>query len=558
MLNFKDFQKVAEDKKSATMKHKDGHTIVIAVKALPKIQQEALKRLPLCEGGEAKLKARAHYDEGTPDQPVSSDDASSNQDQKPPVTVNVNQAPQTSPAAQQASTPVNVPQPNVQTANPPVLLPNGSMSAPGAAQTGQESIQGQEKIDASRAQAMVPVEQARLRAHQLNAQQDQDNINALRTHADNLAANIKDIDPDAYRKNMSAPDKVATGIGLFLGGFSTPFGGHNFAQDFLNKQIDRDIQGQIANQDKQKTIWGAYNSLYGNQNVASNMTKGSMAQAYADQVDQIAAKLGTPQAIVNAQKLKAGLAATANKAILDSAGNLRSTPNNPQNMPTSGSGVQPSGVQNVSAPGDNKEKDNTASPLRVLTPGAEDQVSQLLKYDHTLPDEEKRKISDQMTGAAQADKQLQRLDNEQTFEKLVAVTRNGGPGARALRNLSPHAIGAAGAGLGAGAGAILGKGLKGTGEGATIGGILGEGLGHMVPSLEINRHYDTLKQQLAGTISAALGNRGDQFVQEAIDKFTPEYGDSDQLLKDKQKGLKEYIIDHTPSDALFRHQLSYK
>lgn len=341
MLNFKDFKKVDENKKEVHMKHKDGHTIIIAVKSLPKIQQEALKRLPLNKGGVA------HYDEGTPDQPVSSDDPKTT----PPVTVNVNAPP--SPAAAQAATPIQVQQPPVNPANPPVNLPNGSMSAPGAAQTGQQGAQEQEMVDIAKSNAMVPVEQARIQAEQNQAQIDQNRINALATHADNLAENINKVDPDAYRKNMSAPAKVSTALGLFLGGFSVPFGGQNFAQDFLNKQIDRDIDSQKANNENQKTIWGAYNSLYNNQHAASAMAKASMADIYTAQAAKIAQQLGTPQAIANYHKLASYLAVSQNKNILDASGNLSSIPNNPipSRKAPSNTGQPALDVRKTTAPG---------------------------------------------------------------------------------------------------------------------------------------------------------------------------------------------------------------
>lgn len=153
-----------------------------------------------------------------------------------------------------------------------------------------------------------------------------------------------------------------------------------------------------------------------------------------------------------------------------------------------------------------------------------------------------------MTQASQSEKGLQRLDNERIFENLVQDTRQGGMANRLLRNTSPHAIGAAGAALGAPAGH--------TGMG--IGAAIGEGLGHMLPSTEINRKFETDQQKLAGIISSSLAGRGDIFVQEAVKKFTPEYGDSPTVLKDKLRGLKEYIIDHTPTDALKRHGLTYR
>ena len=201
------------------------------------------------------------------------------------------------------------------------------MSGPAVAQIGQQANIDQAKIDAAKAQALVPIEQAKLQAQRDQAISDQNNINALKTHADNLAQNLNNIDPKEYLKNMSAPAKVATGLGLFLGGFSTPFGGTNFAADFLNKNIDRDIAAQQANNEKQRTIWGAYKDLYGDQNIASAMAKASMADVYSSQAAKIAAQLGTPQAYANLAKVQADTTAIRNKAILDGSGLIRFTPN---------------------------------------------------------------------------------------------------------------------------------------------------------------------------------------------------------------------------------------
>jgi hypothetical protein len=523
MFNFKDFKKIKEDSKEVHMQHPKGHTIIIAVKSLPKTQQEALRRLPLADGGEIKLKEKAkdktaHYDKGTPDQPISQDDATS--DQKP-VTVNVNQAPQTSPAATQASAPVNVTQPNVPTTNPPVILPNGSMSAPGAAQTGQEALQGQQAIDTSAAQAMVPVEQARLRAVQLNAQQDQNNINALRTHADNLAANIKNIDPDAYRKNMSAPDKVAMGLGLFLGGFSVPWGGQNFAQEFLNHQIDRDIQGQIANQDKQRTIWGAYNSLYNNQNLASNMTKASMADAYKDQAALIAAKLGTPQARVNYQKIASDTAIIKNKAILDAAGNLRSTPNNPEggsNVP----GASDNNIRPVSAPGQGPQAQN--KPLippdkyadsPILTSDAETKLRDL-QYGSPQDKANYPKALEQYTQAQQADTLLSQL--HEIHSQMYQDAKSGG-GAGYLRRHDP------------------------TSHIPFLGPFVSGSSVQPATATPTNKEYDSLKTRLVGDIANSLRgtNIGGEEIQRIVNDNAPERNDPPELAAKKERTIRLFI-----------------
>jgi hypothetical protein len=69
MLDLAKFSKTKEDKNTVTMRHDDGHEMTILLTALPKIQREQLKRLKMAKGG------MAHYDDGTPDAPVSSSDA---------------------------------------------------------------------------------------------------------------------------------------------------------------------------------------------------------------------------------------------------------------------------------------------------------------------------------------------------------------------------------------------------------------------------------------------------------------------------------------------------
>lgn len=622
MLDFKDWKKTKEDGKSVTMKHPKGHEMIILLKGVPGIQKEALKRLPLSDGGEIGVnkssmeverpenkkekkmageskagemlrssdikdtnqKAKDEHNKvlgemksmpqpklksltkgGDPiqgeDVPVSasklesqygpedeaaqskSDEGSSPKSlaytpaapQSPPVVVNVGQP---SPAAGQAGTPIEVQQPNVPSNNPNVLLPNGSMNAPAAAQTGQQAIQGQQQIDTARAQAMVPVEQARLKALQLNAQQDQDNINSLKTHAQNLADNIKNIDPDAYRKNMSAPGKVATGIGLFLGGFSVPFGGQNFAQEFLNKQIDRDIDAQKANNEKQKTIWGAYNQLYGDQNISSNMTKASMAQAYADQIDQIAAKLGTPQALVNAQKLKAGLSVTANKAILDSAGNLRSLPNNPgapQKVPQNGQEPQqPSEPQAGNPPPlIGQATANASIQPQLIKPDSYADSPVLKSNSQELFDdlrytpkakEEFPKIEQQWNSALKADQALGQLHS--VHQQLYSDAKEGMAGNFRRGNAAEHI--------------------------PFVGGLINQGIVQPITANEPNKRYDAYRTRVVGDIASALkgSNIGVEEVQRVVNDNLPQPHDSPALVAQKERNIRLFIKNNLDTSLL--------
>jgi hypothetical protein len=610
----KDMKKIKEDAKSVTMSHPKGHSIVLVLKGLPMIQREAIKRLPLYDGGEVKgvhksaydsedkqlqgeseagkqvrqsdLKSGANgrakdehkkvldemksmpnpkiqnFDEGGTPQADNSDSS----DSKPPVVVNVGAQQPPSIAAQQAATPVNVQQPAVGTGTPNVLNPNGSANPTAVAQVAQQANQGQAKIDATRAQAMAPIVQSKIQGDAALAQRDQDNINMLTTHADNLAKNLKDINPNAAWDNMSAPKKVSTALGLFLGGMSVPFGGHNFSADFLNNSLNRDVDAQVKNNQNQQTIFGAYNTLYGNQNIASNMAKASMADQYLEQAKLVDQKLGTAQSHQNLLKVASDLATIKNQAIRDSAVNLRDLPNYNGNQ-NSGVGIQPTnsngssnGIQNVSAPGSTQpqqQKPPEDTEFKILTPKASDNayMASLMnpKYHPEIGDQERAKISSQLTQASQAEKSLGGINK--LYSDLANEANHGGLSGYFHRQISPNAIGT----IGAGVGAIAGKG-----PGAIAGGTIGEGLGHSLRAItgtnEQVRQYDSDKSALIGYISSALKgtNIGSNAIQDIVDKNAPELNDTPKTIDKKLTAIKHFIIQHTETDALQRHGISYK
>lgn len=299
MLDFKDFKKIKEDKKEVHMMHPKGHIIIIAVKSLPKIQQEALKRLPLAElaqevkkdkkekkAEEPSNKEVAHYAKGTPDAPVSQADAA-------PVAPVAPQAPEI-PMAQ-------------------------SQQAPNPA---AQQFSGNSDIDQARAYDLygkaLNTYNANVNATKNGLMQATNGLNAYQAK--------NPIDDDLYRKNMSTPDKISTGIGLFLGGFSVPFGGQNFAQDFLNKQIQNNIDAQKQNFENKKSVWGAYHSLYNDNNVADNLTKVNELDKMQNRIKQAAVAPGMPaQAAPNAAKLLQDTDAQKDALLNDTAHHIAQT-----------------------------------------------------------------------------------------------------------------------------------------------------------------------------------------------------------------------------------------
>lgn len=84
-----------------------------------------------------------------------------------------------------------------------------------------------------------------------------------------LDGKIPQIDANHYMNTMGTGGKIATAIGLILGGMG---GGlthqENPAMKFLQNQIDNDVKSQQANIDNKKTLMGALHQYYGDRNTA--------------------------------------------------------------------------------------------------------------------------------------------------------------------------------------------------------------------------------------------------------------------------------------------------
>lgn len=302
-LNLSSFKKMAEDKDSATMIHEDGHKIIISKGALPALQRKQLEKLPICmaDGGDVS----GDENDYTASAQTASQKASVSPAEAPGQSGVLPTPPQTPSDASQ-------------------VLPEPSNSLPGQGQEvgipDQAPITPQKGLDTGYQQGLAGLkEQQGVQTKQaqasLDSDQDQiDAINQLQTaHAqntqaynDNQAKFMQDytaghINPDHYKQNMTTVQKVATGIGLFLGGFGAAFnGGKNPALDFLNSQIDRDIAAQrediAAKADRSKTLLAANTAQYHDQILGEQVTTNQLRDIQLAQAKQAADKLGTPMA----------------------------------------------------------------------------------------------------------------------------------------------------------------------------------------------------------------------------------------------------------------------
>jgi hypothetical protein len=177
-------------------------------------------------------------------------------------------------------------------------LPGASGNFATAFQQGQHAIDEQQQINAAKAKADADIQSQDLLNRQSLNQSIQDHTKDFMDHQKDLMKDYADnhINPNHYVENMGAVQKATTAIGLLLGGLGAGASGKNPAMEFLNKQIDRDIEAQRGRLDQQKTLLGANQAMFHDQNIADNQTRVNMNDIYDHQIQLAASKLGTPQA----------------------------------------------------------------------------------------------------------------------------------------------------------------------------------------------------------------------------------------------------------------------
>jgi uncharacterized protein YeaO (DUF488 family) len=375
-LNLSKMKKIAGDKHSSTFLHPSGHKMVIAHGGVSALQRKQLEQMPVhqfAEGGSASDWApenlKSFSTPPKPGEPWQDGDGGYRPDPELIAQNSANRAPASfasdagaairqgvsdaagafktvfSPIANGAKEFVNGltgPDANAvpvkEESRAPQSEPSSSMSAghpqspdlsasnipianttdfPAAYKQGQQAITEQQKIDSAKAKADLDIQTQDLANKQQLSQQFQDHLKDFNTHQQQFMQDYMNnhIDPKHYVENMGAGSKIATAIGMLLGGASSSVTGHNPAADFLNKQIDRDIAAQQSRQDQQKTLIGANQALFHDNVMAMNQTRINMNDIYDRQIQAAANKLGTPQAKANADAAHAKFA-MENQALL--------------------------------------------------------------------------------------------------------------------------------------------------------------------------------------------------------------------------------------------------
>lgn len=316
-LNLVHFKKIKEDAKSVTMGHPDGHKITIAKGALSALHRKQIEKLPvhLEAGGSPTLNQSSQQSSGT-----ENDDERVDEDMPagPPLPGD-----QAAPIANNVQAANNIDAEDQDPAELPAIedqAPESAARAPATAQQAapmaapnamdiygkeQAAIQERSKAEQDLAQSQVGIEQQRQSQIAQEDQNAQNNRAAMAKDVDSALQDMKNghIKPNQYLENMGTGQKVATAIGLLLGGFQGGLNrtGVNPAAEWLTGQINRDIEAQKAGLNNKENVYHAYLDKYKNAQVAEEMTRATHIANYASQIREAGFKAGTPLAIANSK-----------------------------------------------------------------------------------------------------------------------------------------------------------------------------------------------------------------------------------------------------------------
>lgn len=106
----------------------------------------------------------------------------------------------------------------------------------------------------------------------------------------------QDINPNHWWDSKTTGDKIGTAVGLLLSGL----GGNN-ANDYIQKQIENDVNAQVKNMDKRHNVVGAYMDQFKNINAATNMASAMQYRLVAEKINEAAAKMQNPIAMAKAK-----------------------------------------------------------------------------------------------------------------------------------------------------------------------------------------------------------------------------------------------------------------
>lgn len=166
-----------------------------------------------------------------------------------------------------------------------------------------QGIQGQAQAESQEAKEKERAIKTQVSAVNNLMTSYQDHYNDLDKERQAFQADVQNshIDANRYLGKMDTGQKFDTAVGLILGGLGGG-GSSNLALDFLNKQIDRDIDAQKSELGKRETLLGANMKQFGNMRDATDMTRIMQNDLIINKLKQAEAKATSPMAKARAQQ----------------------------------------------------------------------------------------------------------------------------------------------------------------------------------------------------------------------------------------------------------------
>lgn len=318
-MDLKGFKKISDQHDHVVMQHPKGHQIRVMKKGLTAAMRKQLDGIPvqkLAEGGAV-------------DEPsIVSDVATAAQNVLAPAAAQFMATRYAAPGTTEgdvpgpAAAPAPLPMQTSSQADPEALAPSAA-PAPQSPLTGitpelleqQQAdlartganlvggIYGEGAAQQGQAMAQEPVERGAAGQEQQfvsDTAKARQKFDAERLGvAKALAAG--EIDPHHFINSMSTGSKIATAIGIFLGGLGGG-GGANQVLDFVNKQIDRDIEAQRSKQGNARTLLETMSQVAGGQQAGAELTRSVMRDVFMHKMNAEALKYGGPMALAKVQQ----------------------------------------------------------------------------------------------------------------------------------------------------------------------------------------------------------------------------------------------------------------
>lgn len=248
---------------------------------------KGFKSFGMADGGEAPKEPTPMPQRGTEESMVPPPAATGNA----PVVVNVQapapQAPAAIPQAAQAPAQPGAVQPAL---NDPYGTETYYRGMEQGIREQKAGLQQQAAAESQLGQAQAAQMDAAVRQQQDAHNAYNSNFNALTAERQAFMQDYQNqhIDPQRYLKSMSTLQRVGTAIGLILGGAN--------AQQFLQHQIDNDINAQKAELGKSENLLSANIRQYGNIRDAMDMTRLMQTDIIKNQMAAEAARTADPMA----------------------------------------------------------------------------------------------------------------------------------------------------------------------------------------------------------------------------------------------------------------------